>query len=50
MGTVKYFLNDKFIFPAFQVGFLLLTAFAWAKNHGFLTPKDSATVLMHRID
>jgi hypothetical protein len=48
MDVVKCFLNDQFIFPAFQVGFLLLTAFALAKDRGFLTPKVSVSATVKR--
>ena len=48
MDVVKWLLSDQFIFPAFQVGFLLFTIFAWAKDRGFITQKGSVTASVKR--
>lgn len=50
MDIIKYLLTDQFIFPAFQVGFLLFTIFAWAKDRGFFTGRlltDAAPASAH---
>ena len=48
MDIIKCLLSDQFIFPAFQVAFLLFTIFAWAKNCGFFTPKGLGSLSVKR--
>ena len=46
--TMKCILNDQFIFPAFQVGFLLFTIVAWMKDCDLFSTKGSASLSITR--